>query len=295
MDLAIDCEKLNKHYPHFDLADVDLKVPTGTVMGFVGPNGAGKSTTMQIIMGLTTRDSGSVTVLGHPVPEQQVAAKQGIGYVTEDMRLYAGQTLGFHMRFVRSLYPGWDDAYASELLRRFKLDANQKTKGFSHGQRVKALLLLALAHHPRLLILDEPTTGLDPVARQEVLRGMMEVIQDESRSVLFSSHNTLDVEQISDHIAFIQDGRIVAANDKESFLDSWRRIRIELPAASAVPCPEKMVSVTRSGDMTVVVTNCFDESLPGLLGGSACVRQVTRMTLEEIFLESVAAAPEVIA
>ncbi len=292
MDLAIDCKKLNKHYQHFDLTDVDLQVPTGTVMGFVGPNGAGKSTTMQILMGLTAMDSGEVTMLGNPMPAGQVAAKQNIGYVTEDMRLYARQTLGFHIKFVKSLYPNWDDKYAEELLRRFKLDPNQKTKGFSHGQRVKALLLLALAHHPRLLILDEPTTGLDPVARQEVLRGMMEVIQDESRSVLFSSHNTLDVEQISDHISFIQDGRIAATNDKESFLDSWRRIRLELPAGAAVPLSEQMVSVTRSGGMTVLVTNSFDDAMPGLLGGTACVKQIDRMTLEEIFLETVSAAEE---
>src|SRR5687767_11678260 len=157
------------------------------------------------------------------MPAEQAAAKSDIGFASEDMRLYGSATLDWHMRFVRSIFPSWDQAYAQALLKRFDLRPEQRMKGMSHGQQVKASLLLALARRPRLLILDEPTTGLDPVARHEVIRELMDVMQDDRRSVLFSSHNTKDVEQISDQITFIDRGRIIESRDKETFLEGWRR------------------------------------------------------------------------
>jgi ABC-2 type transport system ATP-binding protein len=286
MELAIECHNLCKHYPHFELSNVDLTVPTGSVMGFVGPNGAGKSTTMRILMGLVTPDEGTVSMLGYKMPSDQIKAKQEVGFVAEDMRLYAGQTLGFHMDFMQSVYPAWDAAYADELLNRFDLIKEQKTKGYSHGQRVKAMLLLALARKPKLLILDEPTTGLDPAARHEILQQLMEVLEDESRTVLFSSHNTLDIEQVSDHITFIVNGRINSSNDKETFLDSWRRIRLEY-APGVEPDPKTTVTCQKSGSLTVITTNQFSEGLLEKINNGACVHAVERMNLEEIFLASV--------
>lgn len=193
---AVQMTGVGKAYKFFSLNDVDLEVPAGHIMGFIGANGAGKSTTIRILMGLVHQDRGEVRVFGRPMPADQAAAKWDIGFASEDMRLYDGPTLDWHMRFVRSIYPSWDQAYAQTLLRRFDLRAEQRIKGLSHGQRVKATLLLVLARRPRLLVLDEPTTGLDPVARHEVLRELTEVMRDDGRSVLFSSHNTLDVEQI---------------------------------------------------------------------------------------------------
>jgi ABC-2 type transport system ATP-binding protein len=233
--MAIQCERVCREYPHFQLDEVNLVVEEGSVMGFVGPNGAGKSTTLRIIMGLIGRDSGSVTVLGHAMPEQQIAAKRDIGFISEDMRLYESETIGFHMDFVKSIFHGWDDDYAANLLRRFDLVKEQKVKGLSHGQRVKASLLLVLARRPRLLVFDEPTTGLDPVARHDVLDEMMRSLQDETRSILFSSHNTMDVEQISDHITFIYAGRIVESRDKTSFLEGWRRLHLATPVSLNFP------------------------------------------------------------
>ena len=139
------------------------------------------------------------------------------------------------MRFVASIYPAWDAAYARTLLRRFNLNEEQPIKGLSHGERVKATLLLALARRPRLLVLDEPTTGLDPVGRHEVLTELMDVLTDERRAILFSSHNTHDVEQISDQITFIDRGRIIDSSDKETFLERWRRIHLDVPAGVTLP------------------------------------------------------------
>jgi ABC-2 type transport system ATP-binding protein len=196
-DLSVKFDGVSKRYTHFSLENVHLELPTGSIMGFIGANGAGKSTTIRILMGLVHQDEGSVQVLGHPMPADQAAAKLDIGFVSEDMRLYGAATLAWHMNFMRPIYPRWDQPYADKLAQRFDLKPQQKIKGLSHGQRVKAALLLALARRPRLLVLDEPTTGLDPVARVEVLGELMAALADEDRTILFSSHNTLDVEQIS--------------------------------------------------------------------------------------------------
>jgi ABC-2 type transport system ATP-binding protein len=277
-----------KRYPHFSLDTIDLSLSNGQIMGFIGPNGAGKSTTIRILMGLVHQDRGTVQVLGHAMPADQAAAKQQIGFVSEDLRLYGSATLAWHMGFIRSIYPDWDPAYAEELLRRFDLKAEQKIKGLSHGQRVKAELLLVLARRPRLLVLDEPTTGLDPVARHEVLGALMEVLADEERTILFSSHNTLDVEQISDQITFIDQGRIIDTGDKETFLDRWRRLRVEIPVDREMPAVPGIVQVQRSGRLAVATTNRFEPAMTGAFEqAGARVHAVEPMTLEEIFVANV--------
>lgn len=290
---AIECQGVGKHYPYFRLNDIDLAVPTGTVMGLVGPNGAGKSTTLRIIMGLVHQDHGDVSVLGRSMPKGQIDAKWEIGYVSEDMRLHPRQSIDFHLRFMKSIFPTWDDEYASTLLDRFGLIAEQMIKGLSHGQRVKASLLMALARHPKLLVLDEPTTGLDPVARRQILAEVSAVLADESRTVLFSSHNTLDVEQISDQITFINNGCIVFTEDKETLLDSWRRLRLQVPDDFAVPKMPGLVDVRHNGHLAVVTTSQYKTGIEtALVEAGALVKGVERLTLEEIFLTSVPAHQE---
>lgn len=287
---AVEMRGVSKAYKDFALKDVDLSLPEGLVMGLIGPNGAGKSTSIRILMGLLHQDEGAVTVLGHDMPDQQAAAKADIGYVSEDLRLYGGASLQWHMDFIASVFPAWDSRYAGDLLRRFDLKAGQKIKGMSHGQRVKAALLLVFARFPKLLILDEPTTGLDPVARQEVLGALVEVLSDEERTILFSSHNTQDVEQLSDQITFIDRGKVIASSDKETFLDNWRRVRLEVPEGSTVPDIKGVRDIKQSGRLATVVTGAFREDTTRLLEATgATVRAVDHMTLEEIFIADVAA------
>jgi ABC-2 type transport system ATP-binding protein len=292
-DLAVHFAGVGKTYRHFTLDDIDLELPTGSIMGFIGANGAGKSTTLRILMGLVHQDRGDVQVLGLPMPAQQAAAKRDVGFVSEDMRLYKSATLAWHMGFIRSIYPGWDPAYAASLLKRFDLKAEQKIKGLSHGQRIKAALLLVLARRPRLLVLDEPTTGLDPVARSEVLAALMEVLSDDRRTVLFSSQNTLDVEQISDQITFIDRGKIVDSDDKESFLDRWRRVRLDVPAGVTLPALPGVIGASGSGRLAVITTNHYDDSMAAAYrNAGVTVNAVDPMTLEEIFVANVAGRRE---
>jgi len=286
--LSVQFKGVNKKYPHFALENIDLELPTGSIMGFIGANGAGKSTTIRILMGLVHQDQGAVQVLGHQMPAEQTQAKLDIGFVSEDMRLYGEATLAWHIDFIRPIFPRWDQAYADSLLHRFDLKPQQRIKGLSHGQRVKAALLLALARRPRLLVLDEPTTGLDPVARQEVLEELMAVLADEDRTILFSSHNTLDIEQISDQITFIDRGRIIDSDNKEAFLDRWRRLRLVLPPDGVVPRLPGIVAVGGSGRLPVLTTNRFEPAMVSACNElGATVQAVDTMTLEEIFVANV--------
>lgn len=287
-EFAIELRGVTKKYRYFTLDKIDLELPRGQIMGLIGANGAGKSTTIRILMGLVHQDSGQARVLGHSMPAEQVAAKWDIGFASEDMRLYDSMTLGWHMNFIRSIYPSWDSAYAQLLLKRFGLRAEQKIKGFSHGQRVKSSLLLVLARKPELLVLDEPTTGLDPVARHEVLRELTHVMADEGRSILFSSHNTQDVEQISDQITFIDRGRIIDSMDKELYLDRWRRLRLEVPLGIELPALPGIIGLEREGRLAVATSNAFAPDLASAYESTgARVQRIENMTLEEIFIANV--------
>jgi ABC-2 type transport system ATP-binding protein len=226
---AIRFAGVGKAFRFFRLHDVSFDLEPGQVLGLVGPNGAGKSTTIRLLMGLMQADEGTVEVLGHRMPAEAAVAKREIGFVADDMRLFASATIEWHLRFAASIYPGWDADYAAALMKRFNLHAKQQTRGLSRGEQVKALMLLVLARHPKLIVLDEPTSGLDPVARHELTLELMQVVRDEGRSILFSSHNTADVERICDQIAFIDRGTLVDIADKESFLERWRRLQLDVP------------------------------------------------------------------
>ena len=277
-----------KSYKHFRLNNIDLEIELGTVNGLIGPNGAGKSTIMRIMMGLVTPDQGTVSVLGQPISSREASAKQDIGYFSDDMRLYKSESIAFHMQFVRSLFPSWDEDYAQQLLDRFGLIARQKVKGLSHGQRVKALLLLTLARRPRLLILDEPTNGLDPVAKQEVLSELMQIVNDETRTILYSSHNTQDVEQISDTITFIDRGRMIASSNRDEFLDGWRRFKVQAPQNWQAPAIAGLRPESTFGNLRVMTLDRYQAEIEDRLQSSGATLEASEaMTLEEIFVAAV--------
>ncbi len=284
-DKHIEMRGVRKVYRYFTLDDLSLDLEPGQILGFVGPNGAGKSTTLRLAMGMIAPDAGEIRVLGHAMPEHQASAKRDVGYVSGEMRLLPHATLGWHMEFMKSIYPEWDGGYAATLVKRFNLRLEQNARSLSLGEHVKAALLLALARRPRLLILDEPTTGLDPVARHEVISEFMDVLRDESRSILFSSHNTVDVERISDRITFIDRGRVVDSANKEDFLDRWRRIQVQLPPGAVLPALPNIVQRQTDGHFHTLTTNQFSEGLLQLVGPH--VTQVQRMSLEEIFVANV--------
>lgn len=282
MSSAFRIHHVSKTFSHFALQDITMSLPRGQVMGLIGPNGSGKSTTIRILMGLLERDAGVVEVLGRPIPEDRVSTMHQVGFVSNEMELYERATVAWHLKFVKSFYPRWDDPYASVLVSRFGLIPELRVKQLSHGQRLKLALLLSLARRPELLILDEPTGGLDPIARQQVLTELLDLIQDEARAVLFSTHHTPDVEQIADLVTIIQNGRLVVSDTTDMYLDRWKRLRVDLDPSKQIPLPPQSTLTSQVGRHHVLITSNFSDDLVAwLTHHGAEILEVQSLSLDE--------------
>ena len=223
MENAICIRGLCKHYEDFSLENLDLTVPTGTIVGFVGENGAGKTTTLKAIFGAIRTDGGSIEVLGCTDPDR--LDKSQIGVVMEDSFFYETLTPRQVNSIMKSLQPGWDSAEFARLLHNYQLPEKKLIKDMSKGMRMKFRLATALAHKPKLLILDEATSGLDPVVRGEVLDYLRDYIQDENHSVLMSSHITSDLEKVADSIAYLHKGRLLFQMERDELLEKYGVLR----------------------------------------------------------------------
>jgi ABC-2 type transport system ATP-binding protein len=188
---------------------VSLSLPRGAVYGLVGANGAGKTTLIKHILGLLQAESGTVRVFGRDPVADPVAVLSRIGYLSEENDLPGWMRVDELIRYARAFYKNWDDAYAEELRRSFALDPAAPIKTLSKGQKSRAGLLIALAYRPELLVFDEPSSGLDPIVRRDILGAVIRTIADEGRTVLFSSHLLDEVEQVADHVTMIRQGTIV--------------------------------------------------------------------------------------
>ncbi|MCP3958272.1 MAG: ATP-binding cassette domain-containing protein [bacterium] len=208
-DPVIDISELTRRFgATMALDSVSLAVTRGGVHGLVGANGAGKTTFIKHILGLLRAESGSVRVFGLDPVADPVSALSRIGYLSEENDLPGWMSVDQLMRYTRAFYPAWDDAYAEELRQKFTLDPAAKLGKLSKGQKARAGLLVALAYRPELLVLDEPSSGLDPIVRRDILGAVMRTIADEGRTVLFSSHLLDEVEEVADHVTMIRDGHI---------------------------------------------------------------------------------------
>ena len=203
---------------------VSLSLPRGAVYGLVGANGAGKTTLIRHILGLLRAERGSVRVFGLDPVADPVAVLSRIGYLSEENDLPGWMRVDELIRYTSAFYPKWDDAYAEELRQAFALDPAAKIKELSKGQKARAGLLIALAHRPELLVLDEPSSGLDPIVRRDILGAVIRTIAGEGRTVLFSSHLLEEVEQVADHVTMISSGRIVLSAPLDAIKASHRSL-----------------------------------------------------------------------
>ena len=201
---------------------VDLSLPRGGVYGLVGANGAGKTTLIKHLLGLLRAESGSVRVFGLDPVADPVAVLSRIGYLSEENDLPGWMRVDELIRYSRAFYPGWDDGYAAELQRTFGLDPAAVIKTLSKGQKARAGLLIALAYRPELLVLDEPSSGLDPIVRRDIVGAVLRTIAGEGRTVLFSSHLLDEVEQVADHVTMISGGSIVLSGSLAELKESNR-------------------------------------------------------------------------
>jgi ABC-2 type transport system ATP-binding protein len=220
---VIELSNLSRRYGAKEaLHSVSLSLTEGRVYGLVGANGAGKTTIIKHILGLLKAQSGTVRIFGRDPAEDPVGVLSRIGYLSEENDLPGWMRLDELIRYTRAFYPKWDDAYADELREKFALDPAAKIASLSKGQKARAGLLVALAYRPELLVLDEPSSGLDPIVRRDILGAVMRTIADEGRTVLFSSHLLDEVEEVADHVTMISRGRIQLSAPLDEIMASHR-------------------------------------------------------------------------
>jgi len=220
-DYAIEVTGLRKRFKGFGLKDVTFQLPRGYIGGLIGPNGAGKTTIIKIIMNLVRPDSGSVKVFGLDHRTHEVEVKSRIGFVYDVPGFWGDMSLNAHRRAIGRFYPRWNDATFDRLASEFELPLNKHFNVLSHGVQTKFALVMALSHDADLLIMDEPTAGLDPIFRRELLQRLSTLLQDEGKSVLFSTHITSDLARIADFITLIRNGEVAFSLPKDELLEQW--------------------------------------------------------------------------
>lgn len=218
MTNAIEIKNLNKMYKDFQLKDVNFKVPRGSIVGFIGENGAGKTTTIKAMLNLVKRDEGTIEMLGMDTLKDEKKIKESVGVVMDGCNFHDNLKTGDISKMLDSIYKNWNAQLFQNYLKKFMLPENKIIKEFSRGMKMKLQIAVALSHEPELLILDEATSGLDPIVREEILDVFMEFIQDEKHAILISSHITSDLDKIADYIVFIHQGEILLDEEKETLL-----------------------------------------------------------------------------
>ena len=296
-DLIIETNQLCKSFKGKPaLRGLDLQVPAGSIFGFLGRNGAGKTTTIKTLMGLLHADSGSAQVFGSPVADadRSVEIRRRIGFVTEDKELYPYMTVEQIVRFTRPFFPTWRDDLAQRYLEIFELPLKRKIPDLSKGMRSKLMLLLAISHQAELLVLDEPTDGLDPAATEDVLRELVAIAAASGTTIFFSSHQLVEVERIADHIGIIHRGKLVATGSLDDMKAQYQRLNVVLADSnsntSSLTLPAhwvegiesvrqegRVVSILASHNVDAIVEQA--RAIPG-----ATVERFP-VTLTEIFLE----------
>ncbi|QTB22366.1 ABC transporter ATP-binding protein [Lysinibacillus sphaericus] len=206
MENVIELQHIQKSFNGFQIKDFSIHVKKGFVTGFIGGNGAGKSTTIKMIMNLLQQDSGTISIFGKTYEKHEKEIKERIGFVYDENIFYENITLKGMKRIIKPAYKRWDDEAFQHYVEQFELPLNKNMKTFSKGMKMKASLAIALAHHAELIIMDEPTSGLDPIFRRELLNILHELMQDEDKTIFFSTHITTDLDRIADYITFIHNG-----------------------------------------------------------------------------------------
>lgn len=238
----LEIKNLSKSFKKFKLEDISFKLDPGYIMGFIGPNGSGKTTTIKLIMNLLKRDSGEIKIFGQDNIKSEKEIKDRIGFVYDSSHFYEDLTIKQMKNIIASFYSKWDDTTFNNYLDRFNLDPKQKIKKLSKGMKMKFSLSIALSHSADLIIMDEPTSGLDPIFRRELLDILYDIIQDENKSIFFSTHITTDLEKIADYITFINKGKIEFSKPKDELLESFKIIKGD-PKILTDPIKKEFISL----------------------------------------------------
>jgi len=228
MENVIEFKQVNKAFDGFRIQDLSFSVKKGFVTGFIGGNGVGKSTTIKLMMNLLEPDSGSIKIFGLDYKNHEKEIKQRIGFVFDENVFYENLTLTEMKRIIKPAYSNWDDHLFNDYVKVFDLPLNKKIKNFSKGMMMKASLTMALSHHAELIIMDEPTSGLDPIFRRELLDILHQLMEDENKTIFFSTHITTDLDRIADYIAFIHNGKLVFTKEIHQLKEDYAIVKGEI-------------------------------------------------------------------
>ena len=288
MEYAIETDALTKRFRKLVAAnEIDLRVPWGSVYGFLGRNGAGKTTTILMLLGLLRPTSGGATVLGYSSKVDPVKIRAEVGYVPEKQIMYDWMTVKEVLWFTSKFYKTWNQTLAEELAERFRLDPKRKIKHLSRGMVAEVFLILALAPEPRLLILDDPTSGMDPVVRREFLENVVDLVRDKKRTVFFSSHILSDIERVADWVGILKEGRLLIQSEVDKLKLRTRKViaRFEAEPPREVTFGEPL-SVKKDGTTLEAVFSQYEENIPEKLKGmGAAAVEVIDLSLDDIFVE----------
>lgn len=225
MNDVIQLNQLCKNYDRFGINELTFSIKEGYITGLIGPNGAGKTTLIKMMMGMVNPDRGNIKIFGKEISSNDAEYKDRIGYVSDENYFYENLSIKQMSKIIAPFYSLWDEAAYNKYIEMFKLSPQKKIKDLSKGMKMKFSLAVALSHGADLLIMDEPTAGLDPVFRRELLDLLSEHIQDEKKSILFSTHNTTDLDRIADYIVFVNEGQLVFNEMKETLLDKYMLVK----------------------------------------------------------------------
>jgi ABC-2 type transport system ATP-binding protein len=288
MTLAIETKDLTCRLGRaFEVSRLDMHVPQNAVYGFLGPNGSGKTTTIRLLLGLLRREAGSITVLGRSMPDQYVDVLARTGYVPERPHVYPSLTIAEAIALHASFYPSWDNTWADELRRSFFLVENRRIATLSKGETGKLLMLLALAQRPELLVLDEPTDGLDPVVRRDILSAVLQYVTESRATVLISSHLVHELERICDWVGLMDGGRLVAELPMQEFKNGLKRLRVTAAPDRLRTPPFTLLARDRENGATEewLVRGWTPGMHEYVTSVGATVREVVDLDLEEGFVE----------
>jgi ABC-2 type transport system ATP-binding protein len=286
MDRIIDINELSRSFGAKQAVDrVSFRATAGQVYGLVGSNGAGKTTLLKHLLGLLRAHSGSVRVFGLDPVRDPVGVLSRVGYLSEERDLPEWMRIDELMSYTQAYYPTWDVSYARELIETFGLDPSKKIKELSRGMRAQAGLVAAVAHRPELLILDEPSAGLDAVVRRDILDAIVRTVADDGRTVIFSSHLLEEVERMSDHLTMMQDGRVVLSGALEDVRGGYQRSRVRFVESFDHPVLDSALFMEGGGRMwSVVHSGPVEQFRHSVLALGGEVVESREATLEEIFL-----------
>jgi ABC-2 type transport system ATP-binding protein len=283
---AIVTQSLSKRFGRrLALEGVSAHVPRGTIYGLMGPNGAGKTTLIRVLLNLLDPTRGSATVLGYDVVRETVKVKQRVGHVAALQPLWDWMRVGEYARFLAGCYPKWNQESVSTILSRVGLGDKDVIRDLSRGQRALVSLAVAIGHEPELLLLDEALTGLDPIARREVLRGIIEVMHAEGRTVLIAGQDIADMERVCDHVGFLVKGRLVWESSLEELKERVKRVRVEHPTGPPPAVPEGAFARVQEARQTTFTVSNFTPALVDSLRGDGRRVEAQDLGLEEIFVD----------